>query len=115
VGKLLTLRSAVIANLHSPREKIWGVLLSINTFGIILRGIDINSFEDWSRSVVNSSGNESIGLSTMFIPMMRLEKVIADETTGALKSFSDKFLDRVGRDVLEFANLPEEEDARFDF
>ena len=51
----------------------------------------------------------------MFIPMMRLEKVIADETTGALKSFSDKFLDRVGRDVLEFANLPEEEDARFDF
>jgi hypothetical protein len=115
VGKLLTLRSAVIAYLHSPREKIWGILLSINSYGIILRGIDINSFEDWSRSVVNSSGSESIGLNTMFIPMMRLEKVIADETTGNLKSFSEKFQDRVGRDVLEFANIPEDEDSRFDF
>ncbi len=115
MGKLLTLRSAVIANLHSPREKIWGILLSINSFGIILRGIDINSFEDWSRAVTDPSKNEAIGLSTMFIPMMRLEKVIADETTGSLKSFSEKFLDRVGREVIEFANLPDDEDSRFDF
>lgn len=115
MGKLLTLRSAVIANLHSPREKIWGILLSINSYGIILRGIDINSFEDWSRAVMNPSGNETIGLSTMFIPMMRLEKVIADETTGGLKSFSEKFFDRVGREVMEFANLPEEEESRIDF
>jgi hypothetical protein len=114
VGKLLTLRSAVIANLHSPREKIWGILLSINSYGIILRGIDINSFEDWSRAVANPSGNETIGLSTMFIPMMRLEKVIADETTGTLKSFSEKFFDRTGREVVEYANLPEDEDGRFD-
>ena len=115
MGKLLTLRSAVIANLHSPREKIWGILLSINNHGIILRGIDINSFEDWSRAVMNPSINEAIGLSTMFIPMIRLEKVIADETTGSLKSFSQKFRDRVGKEVLEFANLPEEENSRFDF
>src|SRR5205085_10259783 len=112
VGKLLTLRSVVIANLQAPREKIWGILLSINTYGITIRGLDLNSFQDWARSMASQS--ETIGLSTMFIPMMRVEKVILDETGVGYKSFSEQFLERVGRDVHEYFGIADEELERFD-
>ena len=113
MGKALTSRSVVVLSLQNPREKIWGVLLSINSFGVIIRGIDINSFQDWSRAVANQT--ESMGLSTMFVPMMRVEKVILDESIGSCKSLGDQFYDRVGRNVLEFLDLPEEDNLRFDF
>jgi len=107
MSKLITIRSIVIVNLHSPREKIWGVLLSINSYGITARGIDINSFQDWTRSVANET--DSIGLSTMFIPMMRVEKVTLDESVGPFKSFGEQFQDRVGRSVLEALDVPEDD------
>ncbi len=37
--------SIVVVSLHSPKEKLWGELLAINTAGITLRGIDLNSFD----------------------------------------------------------------------
>jgi hypothetical protein len=113
VPKNLTTRSAVILSLQNPREKIWGVLLSINTFGITLRGIDINSFQDWVRAVANNT--ESMSLSTMFVPMMRVEKVTLDETSGMYKSFSEQFQERVGRSVLEVMDLPDEDDIHFSY
>jgi hypothetical protein len=113
VPKNLTTRSAVILSLQNPREKIWGVLLSINSFGITLRGIDINSFQDWTRSVANNT--ETMSLSTMFVPMIRVEKATLDETSGMYKSFSEQFQERVGRSVLEFMDLPDDEDLNFTF
>lgn len=98
--------STVILHLQNPREKLWGVMLAINHFGITLRGIDVYSFDDWTRSVANQ--NESIiGLSTMFVPMMRVEKVVLDETSGAYKSLSEQFKERVGHDVIDFMDLPD--------
>jgi hypothetical protein len=113
VPKNLTNRSAVILSLQNPREKIWGILLSINTFGITARGIDINSFPDWVRSVANNT--ESMSLSTMFVPMMRVEKVTLDETFGMTKSFSEQFFERVGRSVLEVMELPDDDDVHFSY
>jgi hypothetical protein len=113
VPKNLTTRSVVILSLQNPREKIWGALLSINSFGITIRGIDINSFQDWVRSVANNS--ETMNLSTMFVPMMRVEKATLDEAFGMYKSFSEQFQERVGRPVLDFMDLPEEEDVHFSF
>ena len=108
MSKLFGSRTAVILSLQNPREKIWGILLSVNSFGLTVRGIDINSFEDWARSVANHT--ESMGLSTMFIPMMRVEKVTLDESTGICKSFSEQFYDRVGQSVIEYLALPEDEE-----
>jgi hypothetical protein len=113
VPKNLTTRSAVILSLQNPREKIWGVLISINSFGVTLRGIDINSFQDWVRSVANNT--DSMSLSTMFVPMMRVEKATLDENFGMYKSFSEQFFERVGRSVLEVMDLPDEEDIHFSF
>ena len=80
-------------------------MLAINHFGITLRGIDVYSFDDWTRSVVNQEA--SIGLSTIFGPTLRVEKLVLDETSGSYKSLSDQFKERVGHDVLEFMNLPD--------
>ena len=41
--------------------------------------------------------------------MIRIEKVTLDESVGAFKSFSDQFFDRVGRQVLEVLDIPEED------
>lgn len=111
--KNLTAKSVVTLSLHSPREKIWGVLLSINTFGVTIRGIDINSFQDWVRSVANNT--ESMSLSTMFVPMIRVEKATLDEAFGMYKSFSEQFYERTGQSVLDFMDLPDDEDTHFSF
>ena len=34
--------SIIIVSLHTPKEKLWGELLSINPAGITIRGIDLN-------------------------------------------------------------------------
>lgn len=102
--------SAVIVSLHSPREKVWGVLLSIQNHGVTLRGIDLNSFDDWIREV--GRGETGIGLSTVFFPMHRVERVLLDEGTGSILSMVDVFQSRVGRDLWAYLNLsrPSDED-----
>jgi hypothetical protein len=52
--------SIVIVSLHSPKEKLWGSLVSMNSSGVTLRGIDLNSFDDFIRQVLDPEG-ERIG------------------------------------------------------
>jgi hypothetical protein len=89
--------SAVIVCLHSPREKVWGVLLSTQSSGITIRGIDLSSFEDWSREV--SRGETSMSLSTIFFPMHRVERILLDEGAGEIQSMAELFESRVGKDL----------------
>jgi hypothetical protein len=95
--------SAVLVNLQNPKEKIWGVLLSIKASGITVRGIDLNSFDDWSRGVARGDGD--IGLSTSFFPIHRVERVTLDESVGGVLSLSETFEARVGKDVWSFLGL----------
>lgn len=96
--------SPVVLSLQGPREKIWGVLLSVGPAGIALRGIDLAAFDDWVRQ--EARGEESlIGLTTLFYPMHRVERVEGDETIGPLVSYSDRFALEVGRTVLEALGL----------
>src|SRR5205807_1168405 len=57
----LDLHSVVILSLHTPREKVWGELLTLNTAGVTLRGIDLNSFDDFVHQVLHPEG-ERVGL-----------------------------------------------------
>jgi hypothetical protein len=85
----------VIVNLVNPKEKFWGVLLSVSAAGLTLRGVNLDSFEDWVRQIV--SGEESsIDLVTMFFPLFRLERMFLDEPVGAIQSYSDHFTEVVG-------------------
>ncbi|MFI5097245.1 MAG: hypothetical protein ACHQT6_04655, partial [Candidatus Acidiferrales bacterium] len=75
--------SIVIISLHSPKEKIWGILLDINTSGVTIRGIDLNSFDHFI-SQINQIDAERVGLPTVFFPMMRIERISLDEPSGLI-------------------------------
>ena len=93
----------VLLYLHSPREKVFGVLVSLQPAGVSLRGIDLNAFEDWMRQ--EARGEQGLGLVTLFYPMHRIERVEKDETAGDLEGIADRFRRETGRTVLEAAGL----------
>jgi hypothetical protein len=96
----LAAHAPVVLYLQSPKEKIWGLLLSVGTAGIVLRGIDLVIFDDWMRQ--EARGNERVlGLSTIFYPMHRVERMERDETIGPIISYADRFARESGRTVLE--------------
>ena len=95
--------SAVLVNLQNPREKMWGILLALQASGISIRGIDLNSFDDWSRSA--GRGDAEMGLATMFLPIHRVERVDQDERVGSVRSLSELFEERVGKDVWTYLGL----------
>src|SRR5438876_12034494 len=79
--------SIVVINLHTPKEKIWGELLSINPSGVTLRGIDLNSFDHFVNQI-NDPHGERTGLPTIFFPMNRVERISLDEPSGSIPSMS---------------------------
>jgi hypothetical protein len=93
--------SIVIISLHSPKEKIWGELVQISTAGVTLRGIDLDSFEDFIRQVRDPE-SEDIGLPTVFFPMSRVERIALDEPRGSIPSLAQMFEQRVGRALLDY-------------
>ncbi len=88
--------SIVVVSLHSPKERIWGELLEISVAGVTLRGIDLESFDDFIRQVKHPEG-ERIGLPTLFFPMQRIERIALDEARGSIPSLADKFAAKVGQ------------------
>ena len=94
----------VIVNLVNPKEKFWGVLMALSSAGLTIRGINLDSFEDWMRQI--GHGEEpTIGLVTMFVPLFRLERIFLDETVGAIKSYSEYFNEVVGIRPEEYLGL----------
>jgi hypothetical protein len=96
--------SIVILSLHSPKEKLWGALTAINSAGVTVRGIDLNSFDDFIRQVMDPDG-ERIGLPTLFFPMQRVERIALDEPHGSIPSMAGRFEQRVGRSLRDYLAL----------
>jgi hypothetical protein len=94
---------AVVLYLHTPREKLWGILISLETPGIVIRGLDLVVFDEWLRQ--EQRGEEGIGPSTLFYPMSRVERMERDETTGPIESLSDRFERQLGRTVHEVMGM----------
>jgi hypothetical protein len=93
----------VLLYLHSPREKVFGVLVSLEPAGVVVRGIELAAFEDWLRQ--EARGERGLGPSTVFYPMNRIERIEKDETAGDLEGFAQRFRRETGRSVLEAAGL----------
>ena len=100
---------AVIVYLQAPKEKVWGLLLSLQAAGVVLRCIDLAAFDDWMRQ--EARGDEPyLGLTTLFYPMGRVERLEKDETLGPISSYSARFAKEVGRSVRQVLGLePEHE------
>ena len=88
---------AVVVVLHTPREKCWGILDEISAAGVFLRGLDLNSFDDWLRSIVHDE--PFIGLNDLFFPTWRIERINRDETSGAIPSLWEQVEKRTGKSV----------------
>lgn len=93
--------SIVIISLHSPKEKLWGELIAIHPAGVTLRGIDLNSFDDFIRQVVHPEGDR-VGLPTLFFPMNRVERIALDEASGSIPSLGEMFERKVGRSIEDY-------------
>ena len=91
--------SIVLVSLNSPREKYWGAVIAISPAGISLRGMDLNSFEDFTRQVKNG---EEVHLNSVFFPMHRVERMELDSRSGEIPSMQERFAAKCGR---EFATL----------
>ena len=80
---------AVIAVLHTPREKLFGILEEITAAGISVRGVDLSYFDDWCASIAN--GEPHLSMSDCFIPMWRVEKISRDASDGDVPSLAEQF------------------------
>ena len=94
--------SAVILYLQSPKEKVWGFLLALTEAGVVVRGIDLASFDDWMRQEARRE-EHILGLNTVFFPMSRVEKMERDESVGPMEGYVDRFAREVGRTAREVA------------
>ena len=79
----------MIATLANPREKFWGMILSLAPEGLSLSGVELASFEDLTVMVRDG---EPFTPAVVFFPMHRLERVELDLPDGNLPSLSQRFL-----------------------
>ncbi len=89
----------VLVTLSSPREKFWGSILDISPAGLSVRGLDLNSFDDFVGLV---RSGEPASLGAVFFPMHRVERVEIDARNGDIPSLQERFHSKTEH---EFADL----------
>lgn len=94
----------IIVNLVNPREKFFGILTSLSPAGITLRGINLDSFDDWVRQIARED-EPNLDLMTMFVPLFRVERVFLDEPSGAIKSYAQRFEETVGKTIQKYLGI----------
>ncbi|MFZ0964159.1 MAG: hypothetical protein WAO35_25110 [Terriglobia bacterium] len=100
----MDINNIVIASLISPKEKMWGKLLLLESKGITVRGIELDSFDDFIRQVIQQE-ETAVGLNTVFFPMHRVERVTVDEPSGSIPSLSQRFQAKVGMTIQEYLGI----------
>lgn len=103
-GQLFLPGSMVLVTLNHPREKFLGMLLALDQAGISLRGIDLQSLDDFA--LILKSG-EAVGPSVVFFPMHRIERVELDTRNGEIPSLTEQFAAKSGRPASSFFREPE--------
>jgi hypothetical protein len=98
--------SLVVVHLIQPTEKLWGTLLELSVAGVMLRAINLSSFDDWMGQAARR-GEQSLGLTTMFVPLFRVERVFLDEPVGEVESYRQRFERRVGISVERYLGQTE--------
>jgi hypothetical protein len=96
-GRIVSLGPGAIVTLHlvNPTEKLWGLLERLEPVGIVFRGISLDFFEEWVNELASGAGS-TLGSSTMFVPLFRVEKIFLDEQVGEVESYQRRFARRTG-------------------
>lgn len=85
--------AVVMVTLNNPREKYFGLLIAVTAAGISLRGMDLNSFEDFMRLVRDG---EEVTPNAVFFPMHRVERMEVDARNADIPSMQDRFETKTG-------------------
>jgi hypothetical protein len=88
----------VVVHCANPKEKLWGLIASLDAVGLTLRGLDLGSVEDWMRQE-RSGSPPLIQPTTLFLPMHRVLRIDLEESSDAVESYGDRFAEACGRDV----------------
>ncbi len=100
----MEINNIVIISLISPKEKMWGQLLLLETKGVTVRGIELDAFDDFIRQVIQQE-ETAVGLNTVFFPMQRVERIMVDEPSGSIPSLSQRFHAKVGMTIEEYLGI----------
>jgi hypothetical protein len=92
----------VLITLNTPREKFWGALLEISPAGLSVRGIDLNSLDDFARQL---RGGDPVAPAAVFFPMHRVERMELDVRSGEIPSLSERFEAKAGRSATAMFEL----------
>ena len=96
--------TVVLVTLNTPREKFWGVMLELTPAGLGVRGINLNSFDDFASLVRE---REPVAAGAVFFPMHRVERIELDLCNGSIPSLAERFASKSGRDLAEVLGLSE--------
>ena len=100
----MEVNSIVIVSLISPKEKMWGQILLLEPKGVTVRGIELDSFDDFIRQILQQE-DTAVGLNTVFFPMHRVERIMVDEPSGSIPSLAQRFHSKVGLTIQEFLGV----------
>ena len=84
----------VLITLNTPREKFWGALLEVTPAGVSVRGVDLNSLDDFARQI--RAGDPAMP-AAVFFPMHRIERMELDVRAGEIPSLGERFEAKAGR------------------
>lgn len=82
--------------LQNPKEQWWGKIVTINQFGVTVKGIEIKAFIDWCRMLAGDEPKIGLGLSEIFFPFWRVEKIALDEDIAGIPSLKTQLEQRTG-------------------
>lgn len=88
----------VLVTLNTPREKFWGAVLSLTVAGVCVRGIALDSFDDFAHQI---KVGESADPALVFFPMHRVERIELDARSGEVPSLAERFFNKSGRHAIE--------------
>ncbi len=92
--------SVVIVYLRDPRERVCGILATLGTEGVAIRGLDLASFDDWLRGIGQDEAG-CIVTSPLFYPMGRVERILGDEDAPGVPGLDTRCRERTGRSMAE--------------
>lgn len=84
----------VLVTLNNPREKYWGAVQAVSPAGVAMRGLDLNSFEDFIRQMI---AGDDVAPHAVFFPMHRVERIELDEQNADIPSMQQRFESKTGR------------------
>ena len=93
----------VLIALSTPREKFWGALLEVSPAGVSVRGLDLNSLEDFARQL---RAGDPVAPAAVFFPMHRIERMELDVRYGEIPSLGERFESKAGRAISTVFDLP---------